>query len=61
MIQVQICIFQCWVKREIEMDIEPEEKNSHLIDNENDVSCDIKIEFNKAEEESVDNGELVGY
>ena len=59
MIQVQICIFQCWVKREIEIDIETEEKNSHLIDNENDMSCDIKIEIDKAEEESVNKGELL--
>ena len=41
------------------MNIKTEEKNSHLIDNENDMSCDIKIEIDKAEEESVDNGELV--
>ena len=43
------------------MDIETEEKNSHMIDNENDMSCDIKIEIDKAKEESLDNGELVGY
>ena len=52
-----ICIFQCRVKREIET----EEKSSHLVDSENDMSCDIKVEIDNAEEESVDNGELVRY
>ena len=55
----QVCIFQCWVKREI--DIETEEKSSHLVDSENDMSCDIKIEIDNAEEESVNNGESVEY
>ena len=50
--------FQCWDKREIETD---EEKSSHLVDRENDMSYGIKIEIDYAEEESVDNGELVRY
>ena len=50
--------FQCRVKREIETD---EENSSHLVDRENDLSCDFKVEIDMAEEESFDNGELVGY
>ena len=59
-IRFKTCLyfFQCWDKREIETD---EEKSSHLVDRKNGFSSDIKIEIDMAEEESVDNGELVGY
>ena len=56
-IQVQFVFFQIWIKREI--DIEIGKNSSHLTDKENDMSCDIKVEIDIAEEESVDSGELV--
>ena len=53
----KLYLFQIWIKREL--DIEIGEKSSHLIDKENDISCDIKVEIDIAEEESVNNGELI--
>ena len=50
-------IFQRWLKREIEIDIEEGEKSSQLVDKEDGLSSDIKIEIDNAEEELIHGGE----
>ena len=50
-------IFQKWLKIEIEIDIEEGEKSSQLVDKEDGLSSDIKIEIDNAEEELIHVGE----